>query len=478
MAGRPCFRESVAETDKGWMQLSDSPAKAMLSPWRGVPRWLTGWLGDDALQRRLARGALTALLINALGMTVGLLAQLVLTRSLGAEGYGVYAYVLGWVNLLIVPAMLGFGTAQLRYVAQYRARAEWGLIRGVTTLTDRLVASTGLTITLGGILTVWLLREILAPALVDTFYIGLFMIPVLALMATRAATVRALGHVVAAIAPDRLVRHLATLTGVGGLALLLPGPMEPVTAALVSLAAALLSLRLISRSRSRALPPAVLQTAPLRQTQEWFTTAVPLLLMASALSLSASASLLVLGWLGDTTDVGVYAVAAGLALFLSFPLEMVSFVFAPTIAHLHARGEYSELQGAVTATAWWATAGAVAVGVPLFLFPGVCLALFGEEFVSGETALRIILLAGLVHAATGSVGYLMTMTGLERQATVLATTAAFVNVACAFLLIPPFGLVGAAVATAAGIIVWNVMAVVWSWRRLGIVAGIFASLVR
>jgi O-antigen/teichoic acid export membrane protein len=157
---------------------------------------------------------------------------------------------------------------------------------------------------------------------------------------------------------------------------------------------------------------------------------------------------------------------------------MVNFVFAPTIAQLHAQGEHAELQSAVTTTGWWATVGAVAVGLPLFLLPGFFLALFGEGFVAGETALRIILLASLVNAATGSVGYLMTMTGLERQATVLTATAALINVALAFLLIPPFGLVGAALAAAAGVVVWNVMAVVWSWRRLGIVAGIFASVLR
>jgi O-antigen/teichoic acid export membrane protein len=468
-------RDIQSAPELSWMQFR---AKALLPPRRDVLGWLADLLGDDALQRRLARGALAALVINVLGMAVGVLAQLVLARFLGTQGYGVYAYMLGWVNVLIVPAMIGFNTAQLRYVAAYRAREEWSLLRGITGFTDRLVPALGLACGLGGILTVWLVRDDLGPSLAQTLYVGLLIVPVLALMNTRAATVRALGRVVAAIAPDLLVRQLAILIGIGAVALLLPQLAGPVAAALVTLAAAVLSLGLISRAQRRAFPSAALQAPPIRHTRKWFATAVPLLLMASAQTVNAHASLLLLGWLGDTAEVGVYAIAARLADFLAFPLAMVNFVFAPAIAHLHAKDEHAALQRAMTATAWWTTAGGAAVGLPLFLFPGFFLALFGDGFVAGETALRIMLLAGLVHVATGSVGYLMAMTGLERPATVFTGTGALVNVGLAFLLIPTLGAVGGALAAAAGLVVWKVMAIVWCWRRLGIIAGIFASVWR
>ena len=456
-----------------------SKLTALASSWRRsvLGRLLNRFL-SDALQRRLARGALSALVVNVLAIVVALLAQLVLARTLGVEGYGIYAYVLGWVNFLIVPAMLGMNTAQLRYVAAYRAREEWGLLRGVMAFADRVVVAGGLVCCLIAILVVWLISDRLAPALAQTFYVGLLMMPPLALMKARAATVRALGRVVAALAPDMLARQLVILIGVGALVVLLPGLVGPVTATAVAMAAALFSLGLVSHTQSRIRPSPAREAEPLQRRREWLTTSIPLLFIASANIVNAQAGLLMLGWLSDTTDAGIYAIASRLGGFVHFPLAIVSLVFAPTISHLYAKDEHATLQRTATATACWTTAGALMVGLPLFIVPGFVLSLFGEAFAAGETPLRILVIGGLVHAMTGSVGPIMSMTGLERQATVITAGAATLNVLLNLVLIPPFGIAGAATARMVSLVILNLAAVVVVWRRRQIFSGVFAILRR
>jgi O-antigen/teichoic acid export membrane protein len=93
---------------------------------------------------------------------------------------------------------------------------------------------------------------------------------------------------------------------------------------------------------------------------------------------------------------------------------------------------------------------------PLYLamavFAPCILRVFGPEYSSGATALTILSLAMLVNLATGTVGTVLLMGGKSRW--VLADKIAVVtlNVVGNLLLIPHFGIVGAAVSWAVTIV--------------------------
>jgi len=73
-----------------------------------------------------------------------------------------------------------------------------------------------------------------------------------------------------------------------------------------------------------------------------------------------------------------------------------------------------------------------------------------------------------VNAATGSVGNLLTMSGHERDAARGFVFAAVLNLVLNVLLIPAYGIVGAAVAAAISLISWNLILAALVYRRLGI----------
>ena len=95
----------------------------------------------------------------------------------------------------------------------------------------------------------------------------------------------------------------------------------------------------------------------------------------------------------------------------------------------------------------------------LFVFAGGEIAawVFGEEFSRSHTPLAILSLAQLANATFGSVGILLNMTGHERDTAraLWQTTAA--NVILNLLLVPSYGMEGAAIATALSLIMWNVL---------------------
>ena len=114
-------------------------------------------------------------------------------------------------------------------------------------------------------------------------------------------------------------------------------------------------------------------------------------------------------------------------------------------------------------------AGALPV-VALFWIYGkdIVILVFGGEFREACTPLVILSLGQLINAAAGSVGFILNMTGHERDTAVGVTIAAAVNIVLNWLLIPRYQAVGAAWATGVSLMVWNVLLVYAVYRRTGL----------
>jgi len=103
------------------------------------------------------------------------------------------------------------------------------------------------------------------------------------------------------------------------------------------------------------------------------------------------------------------------------------------------------------------------VGVMLIVAGGPILAVvFGGDFRRGHAALAILCTAQLVNVGTGSASLLLNMAGHERVTARSLMWSAAANVILNALLIPAFGIVGAAMATAATMIGWNLAL----WRQV------------
>ena len=93
---------------------------------------------------------------------------------------------------------------------------------------------------------------------------------------------------------------------------------------------------------------------------------------------------------------------------------------------------------------------------------------FGQAYAGADLALAILALGQLVNAGAGSVGILLIMSGNQRRAASGVAFGAGLNVVLGVLLIPPYGVNGAAVAAAAGLVLSNLLLVDIARRTLGI----------
>ena len=127
-----------------------------------------------------------------------------------------------------------------------------------------------------------------------------------------------------------------------------------------------------------------------------------------------------------------------------------------------------ELQRIVTLAARGVFAFTFFVSVILVIVGKFVLGLFGSEFVVVYLPLLILLVGQMINALAGSVALIMAMSGHQKQTGIIITTSAAMNIVLNLLLIPILGILGAAVSTTSTMILWNVMMLVYVYRKLGI----------
>ncbi|KFC70978.1 Exopolysaccharide biosynthesis protein [Bosea sp. LC85] len=423
---------------------------------------------------RVARGGLAAFIIYGAGVGLAYCSQLLIARLVGVDAYGLYAYVMAWVTVLAYFSALGFDVALLRFLPAYEAACAWPLFRGVIRYAERRAMAVSAAIILAGAYVV-LAREV-STQLRDTFLIGLLLVPVLALLWIRSSIVRACGGVLWAVAPNRVMRD-GVLVGLVALASAgLGWTLDAAAVISATLVGAIIALLFATLGMRKLRPRIIDGVEPAYEAESWRRAALPLVILTAAEALLNRSGVIVLGWFGDTKAAGIYSLAFNIAFVVGLPRVAINTLFAPTISGFHARNEHAMLQRLITRAASWTLAASGFIGIVLFVFAEQFFGWFGADYAAGVPALRILLVGQVLVAAGGSQLHVMTMTGHERSAAVLLVSSTIVNLAASGALVALIGLNGAAIGTAATLILWNLAMATFLSRRLGLKAGVLAFL--
>jgi O-antigen/teichoic acid export membrane protein len=429
--------------------------------------------GGDPLLGRLARASVVAFGTYAGGAGVTYLAQLTVAHAIGAEGYGNYAFVIAWMTILAYLAALGFEVSVMRFVAAYRAQGQWGLLRGMIQYADRRAGLAGLAIVgIGLISLVWFGQRI-PVTLRITLMIGLPLVPLWALVWIRCAVVRALGGVLTALAPDRIVREGFLFLFIGT-ALLLQWPVGAPQAMAATVLSGLIAFSMTSLAMHWWRRILVVPASAEYDSRSWRRTTLPLLTIAVTDTVINRTGVVLLGWFGLIRDAGVYSLASNIALLVLLPRTALNALFAPLVADLFARGDRASLRAIIVRTAWWTLLGAAAVALPLCVIAHPVLQLLGSGFSGGVPALRILLVGQLVASAAGPQLFLLTMTGHERQTAHLQGVVAIANIALSALFIWQAGLTGAALAATTMQLGLTAGLALLIWHKLRLALGLIA----
>jgi O-antigen/teichoic acid export membrane protein len=155
---------------------------------------------------------------------------------------------------------------------------------------------------------------------------------------------------------------------------------------------------------------------------------------------------LFIGTLNTISGVGVFSVVNQITHVSGEFSSSINTTSKPVIAELHDRGDIKQMGRIYQLTNKWV----VMVQLPIFLFmvifPEAILSIFGEAFTLGAIVLIILAVADFVNVSTGMGGIIIDMTGYSKLKLFNSILRITLIIVLDYLLIPRWGLVGAAVA--------------------------------
>jgi O-antigen/teichoic acid export membrane protein len=416
----------------------------------------------------LARASSGSLLVMMTSAALAFASQLVFARILGTSEYGVYVFTLSWVNILSAFVSLGLDTSFVRFVPAYLARSEWGALRGLLQFGLSAVLLAGAVLGVAVILFVRFFHDRVGAPQAAIFQVAVVLLPLVGLTRLRQAALRGLGLVVRAFVPDEIVRPCLLVALAAAAYLLAPQHIGALSLMGLNVACAAAAFLLGSYWLYLSLPTAVKHASRVQLRAEWMTVSVPMLLISGANLLLQQTDIVMLGAMASKEQAGIYAVASRISALAVFGLAAANGIVAPLISSYYAQNRTDALRRLLALSAHGVFAFSLLVSVALWLAGPALLGMFGSEFVAGYAATSVLLVGQVINAGCGSVGFLMTMTKHQVAAAWILVMGAAINVVLNYVLIPPYGLLGAAWATAVSMVLWNVAMVAFVVRVLRI----------
>ena len=396
----------------------------------------------------------------------GYLFKVYLARVLGAEALGIYALGMTLVGFLGVFNALGLPQSALRFVASYTALGKSDLLRGfLFRSTILLLASNAV---LGAVVFVagpWIAFRVYHTVALS-LYLGFFAV----IMVSGALNVF-LGQVLAGF-KDVARRTVITSFVAGPVTIVLTlafvhsgfGLKGYILAQVVSGCVALLFMLV---STWKFIPKAASSRWPSLERDVIAFSGVALG-VGFLEFVMAQADKVLIGIYLNAREVGIYAVACALVAFIPIVLQSVNQIFSPTIAELHSSGQQDLLSRLFQMLTKWILALALPLVGAMIVFAPAIMRMFGRDFEASGAILVIGTLGQLVNCAVGSVGYLLLMSGHQGTLIRIQIVVACLMVLLNAVLIPQWGIVGAAVSAGAMNAVSNFWYLRSVRRRLGL----------
>ncbi len=372
-----------------------------------------------------------------------------LARLLGPKDYGMYSLALSATNIGVGLALLGLDAALIRYVAVMVGRKDdesvWGTIQVGVSVAMLLSVVTG-TVLFGfayPIAEYAFQKASLAPLL----QLAAVLIPALTMSEVLASITKGFSHMDYPVIAQFVFQPVFRLVMIVILAFSKFNPFTAiVTFGLADLGASLLMLYYLNQiyPLRRPLLPAK------RDLKGLMVFSLPVWISGLMVKFQNNIQAIMLGTIGSITGVGLFSIASQITAISGHFTSSINTSSKPIVAQLHDQKDMQQLgQIYQTANKW-----AVMVQLPIFLimvfYPDALLSIFGNKYTEGASALIVLAIADLLNVGTGMGGIIIDMTGHTKLKLMNSILRLGLYLGLDLLLIPRWGLMGAAVAVVIG----------------------------
>lgn len=418
----------------------------------------------------LATGAGIALFGRLGGRALAMLTMIILARTLGPTLFGLFA--IGWalirIAAIITPLGLDKGVVRFGILSiQHDQQVNVSLVLRWSFL---LALCAGVIVTALFMVTAQSIEQVYnKPGLADTIRMFAIVLPVMSVLQVGAAATRITQRMQFSVLAEDLIQPTVHLLLYLALFLLGWRLIGAITASITSFTVALLVVLFfvyklfpnvkwlaISKDRNHLIKPLLKYSLPIT--------------LAGSFALSITwIDQLFIGYYLPSSSAGIYQ--AVLQMSVLFALVMGSFtaIVAPMVATLYAKGDTKRLEEIYRVTTKWNVyINLPALLVIMFAAEDALTVLYGSAYASGWLALTILMAGQLVNVLTGTVAPLLTMTGHQYRWFLVSGIAFAMNIVLNAILIPKWGLAGAAFGTSVATAILFTLALVQARRLLSI----------
>ena len=402
----------------------------------------------------IARGAGIVFAGTIISMLLLFLSVVVIARYFSTAEYGVFNLALTILNVAIVVVMLGFPSSLPREVAFYREKEPLKI--GSLILTALIIVSLiSLTVTSFLVLGSAYIAQIFNEGRLSyALKIISLSLPFSALIGTFVAISQGFGRVRERVYFQNLIHPLLWFALVVFGVVLKMNFIYIFTAYVMAQIVTFLIL-VIDVFRIKLFE---IDSIDLKLGKELIKFSVPLMLSGIAAFVMTWTDTLMLGYYKTSEIVGLYNAAAPLAKLLPIFLSSAGFIYPPLATALYVQEKIEELKRVYQLLTKWLFLVTLPLFGMVFLFPETVMGiLFGSKYSPASQTLKILSLGFMFHTLLGLNGSSLIVIGESKFVMHSTFISATVNVVLNTLLIPIFGIEGAAIATAISYFVINIL---------------------
>lgn len=424
----------------------------------------------------LARGGVLTLAGSVFSSMLGFVLIVVVTRSLRAEGSGVFFAAVALFTILANLTELGADTGLVRMIARYLALDRTSDIRPMLKISMWPVIAVGL---LSSIIMI-----VFAQPLAGIFMRGANRADGVRYIQMLAPFVPMFSAMTVALAASRGFGTLKPYVFVGNVGVPLARPILIIGVVVFGFGATGMALA-YGLPAAAGFAVAIVWLARLLHhaehhggdgsgrsvgeiASEFWRFTLPRGLAGFLLVSMAWVDVLMVGALRSTAEAGIYTAAARFIGVGTFALQAVGIAIAPQVSALLSTKNHDRAQDLFQTATWWIMAPSFPMYLAMAAYAPLLMRMFGPQFVGGQHALVILSFGLMVLVGTGNNKIVLLMGGKSALNLVTTVTAVIVNLALNFLLIPRLGIEGASIAIVATLVVDNGLTTLFLHRYLGL----------
>jgi len=383
--------------------------------------------------------------------------SIVLTRSIGAEQFGLYNLALTVAAFAAVFADLGLPHGVVRFVPIYvQERDEaglWGLLQATWALAGSI--SFFLAVGMFGLADPLAERLFNEPGLAPLLRLASIAVPMTTLALTAVAATRGFKQmhykVYAQDVAFQTIKFVLTVTLLG-LGLGVSGAL------MAHIIASAVAIGLLFHFLHRLFPLNRSLRSARWDLGSLLHFSLPLYFGQLVGQFGGDIATLLVGVMDTAVSVGIYAVALRVSAVGNMFLLSASLVAMPIVSELYHRRDYGQLGSLYQTVTKWSLSFNLPFFLTVLLFARPLLSIFGSDFSTGAPSLIVLSFGILADAAIGIPGVLLSMTGRSKLHLFNSIVAVITSVVFNLLFIPRWGVFGAAIATASSLFLANALA--------------------